>query len=90
MEGRTEAVVMDVPRLEVRAGGRVWHATPNRVWTIGRSAEADVRLDNPRVSRDHAVLQPGPGAGFWSTTAAMGCLSRAPASSGWPLRGRCR
>ncbi|MFV1500453.1 FHA domain-containing protein, partial [Mycobacterium kansasii] len=61
MEGRTEAVVMDVPRLEVRAGGRVWHATPNRVWTIGRSAEADVRLDNPRVSRDHAVLQPGPG-----------------------------
>ncbi|WP_122497537.1 FHA domain-containing protein, partial [Mycobacterium attenuatum] len=63
MEGRAEAVVMGVPRLELRAGGRVWHVTPDRVWSIGRWAEADVRLDNPRVSRDHAVLQPT--AGGW-------------------------
>ena len=32
----------------------------SRVWTIGRAAEADIHLDNPRVSRDQAVLEPTP------------------------------
>ncbi|GAB7151613.1 FHA domain-containing protein [Mycobacterium riyadhense] len=47
-------------RLELRAAGRTWHATANRVWTIGRANEADIRLDNPRVSRNHAALEPTP------------------------------
>ena len=49
------------PRLELRAAGRTWQATGGRPLTIGRATEADVHLDNPRVSRDHAVLQPTPG-----------------------------
>lgn len=58
MEDRTETVTTGPPGLEVRAAGRTWHATANRVWTLGRASEADIRLDNPRVSRDHAVLEP--------------------------------
>jgi ABC-type multidrug transport system ATPase subunit/pSer/pThr/pTyr-binding forkhead associated (FHA) protein len=47
--------------LEVRGAGRTWQATAGRVWTIGRANEADVHLDNPRVSRDQAVLELTPG-----------------------------
>ena len=53
-------IVTANPRLELRAAGRTWQATGGRPWTIGRATEADVHLDNPRVSRDHAVLQPTP------------------------------
>ncbi|KAA1244412.1 FHA domain-containing protein [Mycobacterium simiae] len=60
MEDRVKAVAPGPPRLELRAAGRTWHVTPNRVWTIGRGTDADVRLDNPRVSRNHAVLEPTP------------------------------
>lgn len=59
MEDRANALTpSSPPRLELRAAGRTWHTTPNRVWTIGRATDADIRLDNPRVSRDHAVLEP--------------------------------
>ncbi|WP_155771564.1 FHA domain-containing protein, partial [Mycobacterium asiaticum] len=34
---------------------------PDRVWTLGRSSEVDIRLENPRISRVHAVLEPSPG-----------------------------
>ncbi|WP_155257049.1 FHA domain-containing protein [Mycobacterium kansasii] len=68
--------------------GRVWHAAES-VWTIGRSAEADVRLDNPRVSRDHAVLQPGPGLGFGQPQQQWD-VCRGARLERWPLRGRCR
>lgn len=60
MEDRTETVTTGPPRLELRAAGRTWHLSANRVWTIGRASEADIRLENPRVSRDHAVLEPTP------------------------------
>jgi len=60
MEETTNIVTASPPRLELRAAGRTWQATPDRAWTIGRANEADVHLDNPRVSRDHAVLQPTP------------------------------
>ncbi|CAM4226111.1 ABC transporter ATP-binding/permease protein [Mycobacterium basiliense] len=58
MQDRVDGVTANPPRLELRTGGRTWHATPNRVWTIGRATEADVRVENPRVSRHHAELQP--------------------------------
>ncbi|BBA87302.1 MULTISPECIES: FHA domain-containing protein [Mycobacterium] len=60
MHDRIGDATTNPPRLELRAAGRTWHATPNRAWTIGRAAEADIRLDNPRVSRLHAVLEPTP------------------------------
>ncbi|BBX72567.1 FHA domain-containing protein [Mycobacterium shinjukuense] len=63
MEHGTDPVGSGVSRLELRSAGRTWHATANRVWTIGRAGDADIRLDNPRVSREHAVLQPT--AGGW-------------------------
>jgi FHA domain-containing protein/uncharacterized protein DUF2510 len=44
----------------LRAGGQTWRATPDRPWTIGRAAESDVRLDDPRVSRHHATLESTP------------------------------
>ncbi|QNI08098.1 FHA domain-containing protein [Mycobacterium kubicae] len=50
----------DPVRLELRADGRSWHPTANRAWTIGRSSQSDICLDNPRVSRNHAVLEPSP------------------------------
>ncbi|CAM3412468.1 ABC transporter ATP-binding protein [Mycobacterium intermedium] len=62
MADETETVTTSPPLLEVRAAGRTWHATANRVWTLGRASEADIRLDNPRVSRDHAVLEATPAA----------------------------
>ncbi|MCV7077050.1 FHA domain-containing protein [Mycobacterium szulgai] len=58
MQDRQDRQATSLAQLELRAAGRTWHATANRVWTIGRAAEADIRLDNPRVSRDHAVLEP--------------------------------
>jgi ABC transport system ATP-binding/permease protein len=54
----TTNIMSSIPPLELRAGGRTWHATAGRVWTIGRASEVDVHLDNPRVSRNHAVLEP--------------------------------
>jgi ABC transport system ATP-binding/permease protein len=56
----TDIVTSNPPRLELRAGGRTWQASAGRTWTIGRAYEADVRLENPRVSRQHAVLQATP------------------------------
>jgi ABC transport system ATP-binding/permease protein len=56
----TTEIVTSNPKLELRAAGRTWHATGDRSWTIGRANEADILLENPRVSRDHAVLQPTP------------------------------
>lgn len=60
MDDKTNTITTNPPRLELRAAGRTWHATANRVWTIGRATDADIQLDNPRVSRDHAVLEPTP------------------------------
>ncbi|OBJ49399.1 FHA domain-containing protein [Mycobacterium sp. 1423905.2] len=48
------------PRLQVCAAGRSWRTTADRAWTIGRASETDICLDNPRVSRHHAVLEPSP------------------------------
>ncbi|MGB9302349.1 MAG: FHA domain-containing protein, partial [Mycobacterium sp.] len=59
MEDTTD-IMSSIPPLELRAGGRIWHATAGRVWTIGRATEVDIHLDNPRVSRNHAVLEPTP------------------------------
>lgn len=60
MDDMTEIVTSNPPRLELRAGGRTWQASAGRTWTIGRAYEADIRLENPRVSRQHAVLQATP------------------------------
>jgi ABC transport system ATP-binding/permease protein len=60
MEETTQIVGTNPPRLELRAAGRTWQATAGRVWTIGRAPEADVHLDNPKVSRDQAVLESTP------------------------------
>src|SRR5579875_3393081 len=60
MDETTQIVTTNPPRLEVRAAGRTWQATAGRTWTIGRAPEADVHLDNPRVSRNHAVLESTP------------------------------
>jgi ABC transport system ATP-binding/permease protein len=60
VDDRTEIVTSNPPRLELRAGERTWQATGGRTWTIGRADEADFRLENPRVSRQHAVLQATP------------------------------
>jgi ABC-type multidrug transport system ATPase subunit len=57
VDDRTGIVTGNPPRLELRAGGRVWQASVGRTWTIGRANEADFRLEDPRVSRQHAVLQ---------------------------------
>jgi ABC-type multidrug transport system ATPase subunit/pSer/pThr/pTyr-binding forkhead associated (FHA) protein len=59
VDDRTD-MVTTTPRLELRAGGRTWRATGGRSWSIGRAHEADIQLENPRVSRHHAVLQPTP------------------------------
>ncbi|WP_301146414.1 FHA domain-containing protein [Mycobacterium simiae] len=59
MDDRTE-LVTTIPRLELRAQGRTWQATGGRSWNIGRAYESDIQLENPRVSRQHAVLQPTP------------------------------
>jgi hypothetical protein len=47
-----------IPPLVVEAGGQTWRITPDRSWLIGRAAEADIRLDDPRVSRNHATVTP--------------------------------
>jgi ABC transport system ATP-binding/permease protein len=60
MDDTTDIVTTSAPRLELRAAGRTWEAVGGRSWTIGRANEADIHLDNPRVSRDHAVLEPTP------------------------------
>ena len=44
----------------LRVGGQAWRATPERTWLIGRADEADVRLDEPVISRRHATLEPTP------------------------------
>jgi ABC transport system ATP-binding/permease protein len=59
VDDRTETVTT-TPRLELRAAGKTWQATGGRTYTLGRANEADIRLENPRVSRHHAVLQPTP------------------------------
>jgi ABC transport system ATP-binding/permease protein len=59
VDDRTD-IVTTMPGLELRAGGRTWQATAGRSWSIGRAFDADVQLENPRVSRHHAVLQPTP------------------------------
>src|ERR1700754_163535 len=53
-------MVTTIPGLELRAGGRTWQASGGRSWSIGRAHESDIQLENPRVSRHHAVLQPTP------------------------------
>ncbi len=60
MDDKTEIVTNNPPRLELRAGERTWQASAGRTWTIGRANEADIRLEDPTVSRDHAVLQATP------------------------------
>ena len=60
MDDTADTVAVELPQLEVRAAGHIWHATPGRLWTIGRSSDADIVLDNPRVSRKQAVLEPSP------------------------------
>jgi ABC-type multidrug transport system ATPase subunit/pSer/pThr/pTyr-binding forkhead associated (FHA) protein len=64
MNGTGEPVVAGRPQengqLELRAEGRVWHATPDRPWRIGRALDVDVRTQNPRVSRHHATLTATP------------------------------
>ena len=60
MDERTDIVTGDPPRVELRAGGRTWQASVGREWTIGRADEADIRLEDPRVSRQHAVLSATP------------------------------
>ncbi len=60
MDETTEIVTTNLPRLELRAAGRTWQATGGRAWSVGRANEADIHLDNPRVSRAHAVLEPTP------------------------------
>lgn len=60
MDDKTEIVTSNPPCLELRVGGRTWQATVGRTWTIGRAYEADIRLENPRVSRQHADLQVTP------------------------------
>jgi ABC-type multidrug transport system ATPase subunit len=57
VDDRTDMVTA-IPTLELRAGGRTWKATGGRPWSIGRAHEADIQLQNPRVSRHHALLQP--------------------------------
>lgn len=60
MEDKADTATTTPARLELRAAGRTWHIIAGRPWTIGRASEADVRLDNPRVSRNHAVLEATP------------------------------
>ncbi|QUR68492.1 FHA domain-containing protein [Mycobacterium spongiae] len=60
MDDTADMVAPHPARLELRAAGRIWHAMAGRSWTIGRSSEADIHLDNPRVSREHAVLETTP------------------------------
>jgi len=55
--------------LQVRGGGRTWRLPPDRHWSVGRSSGVDIRLENPRISRLHAVLTAGPD-GTWSVTDA--------------------
>ena len=81
MHGRQDRDVTTNPsRLELRAGGRTWHATatasglsggppkPISIWTI-RGCRETTRCWSPRRR-----------GGFWSTTAATG---RSWAGSGW-------
>ncbi len=60
MDDRTDIVTGNPPVLELRAAGRTWQASVGRTWTIGRANEADIRLEDPHVSREHAVLQATP------------------------------
>jgi ABC-type multidrug transport system ATPase subunit len=60
VDDRTDIVTSDPRPLELRAGGHTWQASVGRTWTIGRAYEADIRLEDPRVSRQHAVLQATP------------------------------
>ncbi|BBY05033.1 FHA domain-containing protein [Mycobacterium noviomagense] len=60
MDDKTDIITRNPPRLELRAGARTWQASVGRSWTIGRANEADIRLEDPRVSRQHAVLQATP------------------------------
>ncbi|WP_156298368.1 FHA domain-containing protein, partial [Mycobacterium paragordonae] len=48
----------EIVGLVVHGGGRSWQVAPGRAWTVGRSGESDIQLDNPRISRVHAVLEP--------------------------------
>jgi ABC-type multidrug transport system ATPase subunit len=60
VDDRTEIVTSNSPGLELRAEGNTWQTNAGRTWMIGRAYEADIRLENPRVSRRHAVLQATP------------------------------
>jgi ABC-type multidrug transport system ATPase subunit len=60
VDDKTEIVSSDPRPVELRAEGHTWQARAGRRWTIGRAYEADVRLENPRVSRWHATLQVTP------------------------------
>ncbi len=64
MDGTSDPVAAGMPLrrgpLELRAEGRVWQATPDRVWRIGRALDSEVRTQNPRFSRHHATLTPTP------------------------------
>lgn len=67
MTDTADMITPNAPRLELRAAGRTWHAVAGREWSIGRASEADIRLDNPRVSRQHQCWKPHLRDGFWST-----------------------
>ncbi|MDT7569771.1 MAG: transport system ATP-binding/permease protein, partial [Pseudonocardiales bacterium] len=58
MDDAVGTAVGEPAQLEVCGGGRTWRTTANRVWTVGRSSEVDIRLENPRISRVHAILEP--------------------------------
>lgn len=56
---------VSAPRLAFEEGGRAIAVELGEGWTrIGRSAVADVRLDDPTVSRRHALVVRTPGEGL--------------------------
>jgi DNA-binding NtrC family response regulator len=66
-----EASTLGIERSQTRAGNLIVRVIgdglyashplpPRREIMIGRSQKADVRIDHPSISRQHAVLHPGP------------------------------
>src|SRR4029453_11588932 len=57
MERETAVSNWSVP-LEVRLGEQRWVVPPGESLTIGRGDEASVRIDDGKVSRRHATVDP--------------------------------
>ena len=55
---------MESPALRVIVGGREWTFDGSRPATVGRAEDADVRVDDPKVSRTHGEFRPE--AGGWT------------------------